>query len=120
MSIDPQFLQQMINNHVVSRLIDSILVPTAVLLSITFKDAENRTVELSVILLSNVTRDPKGARKVVQVGDALQGYYIRRLFELFVDNDKKQSKDDSFSWVASILSNATQVRNTKTTSCRGS
>lgn len=73
------------------------------------QDAENKTVELSVILLSNVSRDPKGARKVAQAGDALQGYYVRRLFELFVDNDKKQSSADTFSWVASILSNVTQV-----------
>eukprot|EP01126_Amoeba_proteus_P048936 TRINITY_DN5684_c0_g2_i3.p1 TRINITY_DN5684_c0_g2~~TRINITY_DN5684_c0_g2_i3.p1 ORF type:complete len:341 (+),score=78.96 TRINITY_DN5684_c0_g2_i3:278-1300(+) len=98
-SIDPAFLQQMVVNNVVSRLIDGIL------------DKENKIVELYTILLSNVSRDERGARKVVQVGDALQGYYVSKLLDLFLESQKVSGNQrDDYSWVASILENITQIQ----------
>jgi len=91
----PGFLQQMISNHVVSRLIDGIL------------DQDNKVVELYVILLANVSRDPRGAAKVLQTGDTLYGYYVTKLVDLFLQNPEK--KEDTFSWVGSILNNVSQV-----------
>jgi hypothetical protein len=95
---EPQFLDQMLNNHVVSRIMDGLL------------DLDNKVRELYAILLVNVTQQVKGVHKIIQKGDTLEGYYLSKLIELFCTHDDKKEKEDAFSWIASVLNNVTQVR----------
>lgn len=95
---DPHFLDQMLTNHVISRIMDGLL------------DLENKVRELYAILLVNVTQQVKGVHKILQKGDTLEGYYLSKLVELFCEHDDKKEKEDAFSWIASVLNNITQVR----------
>eukprot|EP01125_Pyxidicula_operculata_P002069 TRINITY_DN12022_c0_g1_i1.p1 TRINITY_DN12022_c0_g1~~TRINITY_DN12022_c0_g1_i1.p1 ORF type:complete len:382 (-),score=89.62 TRINITY_DN12022_c0_g1_i1:23-1168(-) len=96
LSVDPHYVKQMLDNHIVSRLMDSIL------------DKSNKVIELYAILLSNVTISVRGSQMLLQTGDALVGYYVTKLFELF--ESSADSPKDTFAWIAGILSNVTQIK----------
>jgi len=86
----------MISMQVVSRFVDQIL------------DSKNAA-KLYVVLLCNLTREEHGARKLLQVGDSLMGYYVTKLIQVYIENDPNKEKDD-YQWIGSILINITQLK----------
>jgi len=97
LSEDPFFLKQMISQNVVSRVVDAIL------------DSKN-VPKLYVVLLCNITREERGARKLLQIGDTLMGYYVTKLVQIFCENDPNKDKNDEYQWIGSILINITQIK----------
>jgi hypothetical protein len=98
LSEDPFFVKQMISLNIISRVVDSIL------------DSKN-VPKLYIILLCNLTRDERGARKLLQIGDPLFGYYVSKLITCFCERDPKvadQHKDE-YQWISNVLINITQL-----------
>lgn len=104
---------QMVERNVVSRVLDLLLEST-----------DTKLMPLYTMLLSNVTRIPAGARKLLNLDDdaSLKGYYLAKLLPLFLtepdaaksgstaENDLSAIGMDKNAWLGSILVNATTLQ----------
>jgi hypothetical protein len=104
---------QMVDRNVVSRVLDLLI-----------DSADVKMTPLYTMLLSNVTRIPAGARKLLNLDDdaSLKGYYIAKLLPLFLStpnategaqaggNDLSAIGTDRAAWLGSILVNSTTIQ----------
>lgn len=103
---------QMVDRNVVSRVLDLLL------------DAgDSKMTPLYTMLLSNVTRIPQGARKLLNLDDdaSMKGYYLAKLLPLFLTEPESNPKGvsasdysaiaaDKNAWLGSILVNSTTIQ----------
>ena len=108
----PALATQMVDRNVVSRVLDLLL-----------ESSDAKLMPLYTILLSNVTRIPNGARKLLNLDEdaSLKGYYLSKLLPLFLSepsapsgakapsNDLASIGTDNNAWLGSILVNATTL-----------
>lgn len=106
------FAVQMVDRNVVSRVLDLLL-----------ESRDSKMTPLYTMLLSNVTRIPQGARKLLNLDDdaSMKGYYVAKLLPLFLTvpevKDSTASGSDSAAlgadknaWLGSILVNSTTIQ----------
>ena len=103
---------QMVDRNVVSRVLDLLL-----------ESADSKLTPLYTMLLSNVTRIPQGARKLLNLDDdaSMKGYYLAKLLPLFLTEPESKSStttgndfaaiaSDKSAWLGSILVNSTTIQ----------
>eukprot|EP01122_Echinamoeba_exundans_P000316 TRINITY_DN10285_c0_g1_i1.p1 TRINITY_DN10285_c0_g1~~TRINITY_DN10285_c0_g1_i1.p1 ORF type:complete len:423 (+),score=100.99 TRINITY_DN10285_c0_g1_i1:64-1332(+) len=101
LSEDPHFVPKMLKGNVISRLLDMILENPNLSAS---------TLQYCIQLLSNVSIDPEGAKKVLNLDEpTLKGYYLTKLVTLFL-KQFEVTDSDKYGWVANILTNVTQLK----------
>lgn len=107
---------QMVDRNVVSRVLDLLI-----------EAGDSKMTPLYTMLLSNVTRFPQGARKLLNLDDdaSLKGYYLSKLLPLFLSTTPESSGEvktsasgatdyssvasDKSAWLGSILVNSTTI-----------
>jgi len=102
LSVVPDFSDRMLEEKIIARLMDAIM------------DKENKLVELSCMVLCNLTRRVEGCRALIQVGTELEGLYVHKLIQRFCMPPSAASLDDDeandpYKWLASVFTNVSQM-----------
>jgi len=71
-------------------------------------DPESNMNELSLLLLCNVTHSESACKKLLQVGEELEGFFIYKLIAKFIENPGNNNKDQ-LGWIGIVLTNITQI-----------
>merc|ERR1712137_17525 len=101
------FLQFSSNSNFARKMITANLIP---LLMEVVCDKESLFVEVALLILGNLTRTEEGSRVLMQEETSYEGVYVYKLIGRFYQGEKVEDpKQDKFKWVASIMTNLSQL-----------
>jgi len=118
---DSSFIEELHKHRAISRLVDKIFEHSVEdddpLGSLTSGLDGGETIRLYSMLLSNLTREEKGIKILLQVGEPLFGFNLTQLFNLFskhasddvIKGRLSTKKDDKYAFIGQILTNSTSV-----------
>jgi len=101
------FLQFSSNSNFAHKMITANLIP---LLMEVVCDKDSVFIEVALLILGNLTRTEEGSRVLMQEETSYEGVYVYKLIERFYQGEKVEDpKEDKFKWVASIMTNLSQL-----------
>jgi len=101
------FLQFSTNTTFAHKMLEAKLIP---LLMEVICDKESKFIEVALLILGNLTRIHEGSELLLQKGTEYEGVFVYKLINKFYEGKKTEdAKEDKYKWIASIVTNLSQL-----------